>query len=1138
MDSRVAGGIPTSALAIRVLGPLEADHGGGAVDLGGPRQRAVLAMLLIETNRVVSLDRLIDQLWQDEPPPTAIGSLQAYISNLRRVLEPDRRPRAPARLLVTQPPGYVLRVADDQVDAARFQQQLERARELLAAGHPVEAREGADQALALWRGDPFADMSFESFAQLEISRLRELRLVAEEVSCEATLRSGDPEAAVARLEPLVAAHPLREHLRELVALALYRAGRQADALRECERARAVLREELGVEPGPALTRLEAGILIHDAALQKEPSEPDRRPAADPATRPSTEPPADATGRPFVGRAGERELLSRAWRGARAGQTRAVVVTGEPGVGKTRLAEEAAEPAVSHGARVVWSRCYEDAGASSLWPWLSALRELLPEGAGDALTADVTAAQDEIADPGRARSARFQLLEGLVARWEAACTAGPVVLVLDDLQWADPGSVDLLELLVQQARRLPLLIVATVRTGEHASDQDPVTDLLARLARLDQVDRIDLEGLTVEDIKQYLAIQDTSTLGDGLAEQVHARTNGNAFFVVETLRLLASQKGDLSAVPSTVRDVVQRRMARLPGDTGTVLAVASVIGREFDFGLLRETCELGADHLVDLLEPALVSHLVVVDAGRPGTFRFAHPIVRDALYESMQSTRRARLHGKVAARLGATVTGPEDERIIEVAHHHAQTAVVGAGPGAAEAARDAARYETCHMDYEAAARWWQQALRLQELEGDQDRRVRFEFLVGLSRARWLAGDDGSSRKALAQALDLAEELGDVDLISEAPIRGEGFTPLRWRRIEDHDPRMIQALERALPRTADDPARHSRVLSQLALELCEAPGRADEALTRAAAGVEEARRSGEALRLARALQGLLLAIYWRPDHLDDQYAAAAELAQLDTADVPAEARLVGRFVATASRLTACDAAGFVDEVEDCWREAVTLRQPELEIPTALARVTAAVLEGDPDRAVERSEEVYRRFGRFGYPGAGDHHAGQLLEIGIQQGRHRAYGSRAGELFAQGIVPPPAVSIFMGSVAVAEGDRDGAAAALQALPVPLPEPHWTSLILLSNQAQLAALTTSPTCEAFYEALLPYAERAVVVAFGAVCRGSVHHFLGLLARVCRPEAAAGHFAAAVEANRRLGLHWWVEQSEAEASRAESWLQ
>lgn len=1135
MDSRAAsGGHPRSSLVFRVLGPLEAELGGRPVDLGGPRQRAVLAALLIEANQVVSLDRLIDQLWQDEPPPTAIGSLQAYISNLRRVLEPDRRPRAPAQVLVTQPPGYVLRVADDQLDVVRFKHQLERARELLTANHPAQARDEAGQALGLWRGDPYADMTFEPFAQSEISRLRELRLVAEEVSCEATLRSGDPEAAVARLEALVGAHPLREHLRELIALALYRAGRQAEALRECQRARAVLREELGIEPGPDLARLEAAILDHDDALQEEPSEP-APPTPSGPEEPGwpEQPTGDATapaGPPFVGRTGELQMLSRAWRGALAGQTRAVVITGDPGAGKTRLAEEAVQPAVQHGARVVWSRCYEDAGAPALWPWLSALRELSPDDDEDVLPGGL-ALQEEISDPGRARGARFQLLERLVGKWETACAAGPVVLILDDLQWADPGSVDLLELLVQQARRLPLLIVATVRTGDHTSDgEDAVTDLLARFARLDQVDRTDLEGLTVDDIRGYLAVEDASAVGEGVAEQVHARTGGNAFFVVETLRLLASQKGDLAAVPGTVRDVVQRRVARLPGDTGTVMAVASVIGHEFGFDLLRETCELDADHLIDLLEPALVSHLVVIEPERPGTFRFAHPIVREALYDGMRSTRRARLHSRVAAQL-ATVAAA-DERIIEVAHHHAQAAVVGVGPGAVEAAQAAAVYETAHMDYEAAARWWQEALRLHRLRGDQDRRVPFELLVGLSRAWWLAGDEDKSREALARALDVAEELGDVDLISEAPIRGEEFTPLRWRRMGDHDPRMIQALERVLPKTEGDPVRRSRVLSLLALELCEVPGRADDALVQAAAGVEEARRSGDALRLAQALQSQVLAMYWRPDRLDQQYAAISELATMDAPDVPEEARLVGRFQAAVTRLTTCDAEGFVDEIEDCWRAATRLGRPALEVPIAFARATAAVLEDDLELAVRRSEEVNQRFGRFGYSGVRDHHAGQLLELGILLGRHREYGPRAAELFAQGVVPEPAVRVFMGSVAVAEGDRAGAAAALEALPFPLPEPHWVSLILLSNQAQLAALTESPTCEDFYQALLPYADQAVVVAFGALCRGSVHHFLGLLARVCRPEAAPGHFEEAIKANRRLGLRWWTAQSEAEASR------
>ncbi|MDQ1396555.1 MAG: hypothetical protein QOG64_1814, partial [Acidimicrobiaceae bacterium] len=218
-------------MEFRILGPLEVIHDGHAVDVGGLKQRAVLALLLVDGNRVVSLDRLIDQLWGDEAPPRATGSLQAYISNLRRALEPGRPPRTPPSVLVTLPPGYVLRIADEDLDAARFQHLAVEGRRRLDEGRPADAYEALSTALALWRGPALADFSYHTFARTESARLDELRLTALEDRIEAEMALGRHAAAVAELEGMVKEQPLRERLWGMLMLALYRSGRQAEALR-------------------------------------------------------------------------------------------------------------------------------------------------------------------------------------------------------------------------------------------------------------------------------------------------------------------------------------------------------------------------------------------------------------------------------------------------------------------------------------------------------------------------------------------------------------------------------------------------------------------------------------------------------------------------------------------------------------------------------------------------------------------------------------------------------------------------------------------------------------------------------------------------------------------------------------------
>src|SRR5919198_1179871 len=442
----------------RILGPLEVADGPRLLDLGGPKQRAVLAALLVEANRVVSLDRLIDELWEDEPPPRATASLQAYISNLRRELEPDRAPRSPARVLVTQPPGYLLRVDPDDIDASRFEALVARGRGLLEAEDPQAALTALSNALRLWRGPALAELASEPFAQVEATRLEGLRLLAVESRLEAELALGRHAAVAPELEALVGTHRYRERLWGLLLLALYRCGRQADALHAFQDARAILAEELGIDPGPALQQLEGYILQQSPLLDWRPPpaarplqpSPMRAPTA--AAVPPTVP-IDPHGGRLVGRDRHVARLQAVFDGSLEHGSRLQLLVGEPGIGKTRLAEELAAYARQQGAAVVWGRSFEGEGAPGFWPWIQVFRGLveLPEGrtllarhssdlgllvgesgtdAGDPAGTDPQAARARLHDS----ACRF--LIGLAA-------ARPRVIVLDDLQWADVPSLELL-----------------------------------------------------------------------------------------------------------------------------------------------------------------------------------------------------------------------------------------------------------------------------------------------------------------------------------------------------------------------------------------------------------------------------------------------------------------------------------------------------------------------------------------------------------------------------------------------------------------------------------------------------------------------------------------------------------------------
>jgi predicted ATPase/DNA-binding SARP family transcriptional activator len=321
---------PTEPLDFRILGPLEVLAGGQLLPLGGAKQRAVLALLLVHANEPVSPDRLIDALWDERPPATAKTALQGYVTQLRRLLEPSRKRRAVGEVLVTTPAGYVLHVAEGALDRSRFESLAAKGHAALVAGRPVQAAELCRSALALRRGPALAEFAYETWAQSEAERLAELRLVSLEERIESELELGHHAELVGELEALVAEYPLRERPCALLMLALYRAGRQAEALEAYQEARSALVDELGIDPSPELRELQAAMLRQDETLTV--------PAA--VAIPPTNLPAPPT--PLVGR--ERELNETAALLMRP-DVRLLTLTGAGGSGKTRLALELAEQAV-------------------------------------------------------------------------------------------------------------------------------------------------------------------------------------------------------------------------------------------------------------------------------------------------------------------------------------------------------------------------------------------------------------------------------------------------------------------------------------------------------------------------------------------------------------------------------------------------------------------------------------------------------------------------------------------------------------------------------------------------------------------------------------------------------------------------
>ncbi|GAA3816217.1 hypothetical protein GCM10022226_41180 [Sphaerisporangium flaviroseum] len=754
-------------MEFRVLGQLEVAEEGRPLSLGPRKQRAVLAVLLTRAGQVVSLDRVIEEVWESAPPATATGTVRAYISNLRTVVEPPRAARELPRVIVTRPPGYLLAVARDQVDALVFEDAVREARRLLVAGRAAETLTVLEDALALWRAEPYEDLAGHDFARQEADRLRDLRLVALETRAESLLALGSHHEVLDDLETLVAGHPLRESLVALRMLALYRAGRQTEALEAFHTVRLALADQFGVDPGPGLRRRFDEILNQSPAL--DPAVPAVAPAITPSRVPAF--PAER----LIGRAVEMSRLEADLKATLEGEGRTVLLVGEPGIGKTRLAEALVSRAAARGSLVVWSRAVEDAATPPYWLGVQLLRRLAeerPEAFAAAaqphaplLSLLVPALVDAVtyADPEFQRldseHIRVPVYDAIARVVTEMARRQPLMLVFEDLHWADVPSIQLVSYLATETGRSPVLLVATLREHEHCP---AVRDLLASLARVRRTRRLRLGPLDLDEVTMLVKECTHTAASAELLAALHERTGGNPFFVTELARMLSSE-GALTdqairrrlaeEIPAGVGDVIRRRWHRLPERARGVLSVAAVAGQEFGMAPLGSATGLDEDLLLESLETAVVAGLLIEDPTALGRYRFAHPLVRETLYHQLGRVRRARSHEKIGQamlRAGADID--------EIAHHLWEAWPVTGPQDALPHLLTAARRAQRSLAHEQAETLLNRALRLaRALPAEQDR-IDQELRIQVRLGALLAGRHGhasaQARAAFMRARDLS------------------------------------------------------------------------------------------------------------------------------------------------------------------------------------------------------------------------------------------------------------------------------------------------------------------------------------------------------------------------------------------------
>ena len=825
-------------MQVRILGPFQLEDGGRQITVGGVRQRAVLADLVLNANEVMPSEQLLLELWGEDSPPSAANALQAAISRLRRVLPPDR--------LITTARGYMLRLFPAELDVARFEQLIFEGRDALAAGAAAEAVQLLDQAMMLWRGPPLTDFRYEPFAQAEMARLEELRLACLEERNEANLAVGSAGALTAELGRMVTDHPLRERLRGQLMLALYRSGRQADALEAYRQFRSTLMEELGLEPSSALRELQAAMLRHDPVLGPGPATSGTQRARGPVTvlcvalqlAPSSgvalDPEAHgvmnehvvsgltavlerhggklaasdgehlmgvfgvatlheddalraaraslearealtaeagvlprqyganlmyrfglATGEALVGGSGplgfagdvgvravmlaeaaapgqilinhqtqqlaagaietdsagpDRFLLRSAQAGLRplavrldaplvgrveetrrleAAYARAtservtmtVTVTGEAGLGKTRLVQEFAG-GLDREAHVFTGRCLSYGEGITFWPLRDVVRQA---GGGDdsperiknllAGEADAAAVAEQlhraIGSGRQGRTAATEIFWAARRLLEALARDRPVLVVFEDLHWAEPTLLDLVESLALRPGRSPIVVVRIARP--ELLDQRP-----GWAAEADRSVSIQLGPLGEFPAE---ALLDSLSAGHLIAQSTWARlietAGGNPLYLEQLAVSLSEQSGSdiRPALPPTLQALLSARLQRLGPGASSVLVRAAIVGKDFGERETRELLPVEARAPFSRnLQTLVAKGLVQPGPGRSShrEYSFRHILIQEAAYRSIPKSLRAELHHRYADWIEVSVSDAFPARSEILGHHLEQS----------------------------------------------------------------------------------------------------------------------------------------------------------------------------------------------------------------------------------------------------------------------------------------------------------------------------------------------------------------------------------------------------------------------------------------------------------------------------------
>jgi DNA-binding SARP family transcriptional activator len=1121
-------------MELRVLGPIEVRHDGSAMSVRGSKPRQLLALLTIRPNRPVSADQLVDELWEGSPPPSAATALRVHVRRLRQVLEIDRDRNEPSTRLPLSRNGYVLRVETDELDAERFERLVLLAREANASGDPARAVPQLTEALDLWRGDALIDIADLSAARAEIARLDELRAVAFEELADARLTLGEHAMVVDLARSAIARYPLREQLTSTLMLALYRSGRQAEALQAC--ADSVERlAELGLTPSRDLRRLEGDILLQSTSLDA------RARRAIPATVRSRAP----IGR-FVGRRHELSSLIQAVESGDPEGPRLMLVAGEAGVGKTTLIEEFCAHARQCGVDPIVGRCTQDSSAS-YQPVIDILRQLIQPIERDrraTLPAELGLLVPDLVEArgnpdAETDGSQYRLFEAIVATLRRLGTQRRV-LIVEDLHWADRPTLRLLRHVARHQELDGMIMVATMRDDDVDGQRAEAIEHLARSSR--RV-RFTLSGFDDHEVRALVrATASPETLGALIESSatLHDVTHGNPLFLRELLREIDEDSGALDGgaladtlstiAPVGVRALVDRRSARLTEGARNIVDAASVFGHDIEVGSLARICGLSRDAALEGLEEALATRLLVEDYSRVDHYWFSHALVRNAVYAAIPDTDRRGLHLRAARELQRAMSSADDSRATELAYHYREAAPLGHDADAAYYAEAAGDEAAARTAFSEAVRWYEQTVELHQRAGTAADSL---GQLHLAHGRALINDKqhAPALATLSVAADCARRTSDHELLAAVALTADN----PWALGADFQPDVLALLEEALDAIGDSsPALRVRLLEGIATNLYYID--ADREGEAATAALQLAEDVGGPTELATAHRAIHLWLTHQPEARAERLSAARRAHHLERAarDNAAPRRLVAHRSFIADLLENQELAEFEEALNSYEKLAEVLGSPA-DIYWAMAlRAMQATMRGDLTLAEQLARGALLRGHELDQISDGAYFL-QNFVIRYQQARlAEEIPSLAAAGEVETVYRAGAALHAVGCCETGYPER-GLQIARRVLG-PDAGGLQKDAFWLAGMSLFAGVATAAGDTTLAVLLLPLLESCAdhVVLFGACAAmlGCGHHWLGgLRATLGDRDAALGHYREAASISRRVQAPYWEAQAQIDAA-------